>query len=193
MTDPKLEQAKAAADRINDWDGADHFDDCPSRAHEFHDCSCPDTDEGEDACAALVESECDCYLGAMRDCREAIRTVLAALAQSEAEVQRVNDKAIEEVRDEIMRRKQAEEKLAEAMKALRDLTPGGSEFQTVQECVGYIRRERDDRWESLKRFKSRGDKAEAALASADASIARNRLDRDRWRARAHRSALDGVR
>jgi hypothetical protein len=70
------EKAKSAAARVDDWDGADHFDDCPSRAHESHDCACPETDEGEDACAELVETECDCYLGALRDCREAIRAVL---------------------------------------------------------------------------------------------------------------------
>ncbi len=72
-----VEKAKSAATRVDDWDGADHFEDCPALFHECHDCSCPDTDEGEEECDRLKETSCDCYLGAMRNCRESIRALLS--------------------------------------------------------------------------------------------------------------------
>lgn len=82
MTDKALEEkACAAAARVEDWAGADHFEDCPASTHENHDCSCPDTSEGEDACANLMETACDCYLGAMRDCRASILALLTEVAR----------------------------------------------------------------------------------------------------------------
>ncbi len=86
MTDKALEEmARAAAARVEDWAGADHFEDCPASTHENHDCSCPDTIEGEDACANLMETACDCYLGAMRDCRASILALLTALRRGTAD------------------------------------------------------------------------------------------------------------
>lgn len=78
MSEPDVEQAKAAASRVDDWDGADHYEDCPALQHIYAECGCGDTDPEQDACAALSESQCDCYLGAMRECRTAIRALLAS-------------------------------------------------------------------------------------------------------------------
>ena len=76
MTRPASEsdvkQAKAAAKHVEDWDGADHFEDCPALKHADGECDCP-----EDGCPDPDEG-CDCYLGAMRDCRESILALLSS-------------------------------------------------------------------------------------------------------------------
>jgi len=86
-----VEKVKAAAERVEDWDGADHFEDCPSRDHESHCCECPDTVEGEEACEDLVASSCDCYLGAMRDCRASILALLSSHERLTREVERLRE------------------------------------------------------------------------------------------------------
>jgi DNA repair exonuclease SbcCD ATPase subunit len=63
-------------------------------------------------------------------------------------------------------RVQIEQRTTEAESALRSLTPGGSEFQTVEECARYIRETREERWEAFKREVQQRRQAEAALAAA---------------------------
>jgi len=82
-------QARTAAQRVDDWDGADHFEDCKALPHVDHECDCSDTPEGEDVCANLAESECDCYLGAMRDCQRAIAAALRRIGELEAEMEKL--------------------------------------------------------------------------------------------------------
>jgi hypothetical protein len=58
--------------------------------------------------------------------------------------------------------------LNEAMSALRSLTPGGSEYQTVAECLKAARDIRDMQAASLSKFKRERDKAMSALRSLTA-------------------------
>ena len=44
---------------------------------------------------------------------------------------------------------------SEAEDALRSLTPGGSEFQTVHECLKYIQKQRQQQHEYIVRLASR--------------------------------------
>jgi hypothetical protein len=58
---------------------------------------------------------------------------------------------------------------SEAEDALRGLTPGGSEFQTPEECVAFVRADRESARRAMLAFKLRADKAEEekrALAEA---------------------------
>jgi hypothetical protein len=79
MSRSDVEQAKAAAARIDEWDGADHFEDCPALKHADGECDCP-----EDGCEDPDEG-CDCYLGAMRDCRASILALILALDTAHAD------------------------------------------------------------------------------------------------------------
>ncbi len=71
MSDLNTREAETAAKRIEDWDGADHYEDCPALKHTDGECDCP-----EDGCPDPDEG-CDCYLGAMRDARAAILALVA--------------------------------------------------------------------------------------------------------------------
>ena len=42
----------------------------------------------------------------------------------------------------------------EALKYLRALTPGGSEYQTAEECAAYARRVRDEQFAAVRKFKA---------------------------------------
>jgi len=56
--------------------------------------------------------------------------------------------------------KELESERDKAMAALRSLTPQGSEYQTIEECVAGARGIRDMQKESIKRFKSERDEAQ---------------------------------
>jgi hypothetical protein len=86
-----VEQAKAAAMRVEDWAGADHFEDCPALKHADGECDCP-----EDGCPDPDEG-CDCYLGAMRACQESILSLLSSherLTREVAELRKRNERRV---------------------------------------------------------------------------------------------------
>jgi hypothetical protein len=74
-------EAEAWVTRVDDWAGADHFEDCPALRHTDGECDCP-----EDGCPDPDEG-CDCYLGVMRGLQASLRKALALAAAREQPTQ----------------------------------------------------------------------------------------------------------
>lgn len=149
------DRAARDIERVGDWDGADHYEDCPAIPHVDHECECPviendddDTaDECADRCADKAEEVCDCYLGVMRALRADIRAALKRVEKHEAELAEVSRWRDAEARSASAReealRQRVEEEHARAGRMTAHAHDSDCEAQKLAERVEELEREQD--------------------------------------------------